>query len=144
MTAEMAAEVHAVMAAAYGVEAALLGVDDFVPLRRTVEAIRGARSTFLGVFLEDRLVAVAELETLADASANVASLVVLPAHFRRGLATALLRHVIALHGAGPITVSTGVRNAPALGLYARHGFREQRRWSTPDKIPMVTLLRPPG
>ena len=139
----VAREVHRVMQAAYRVEAALLGVRDFVPLHRTVEDIRRAESTFLGGFLDGRLVAVAELERPPAAPLNVASLVVLPQHFRRGLATSLLRHVIAEHGAGPITVSTGMRNVPALRLYAGLGFQEQRRWSV-EGIPMVTLLRPGG
>ena len=143
MTDDVAADVHRVMREAYRVEAEILGVADFVPLRRTVEEIRSARSTFLGIYLERRLVAVAELERSLEGPVHVASLVVLPAHFRRGLATALLHRVIAAHGTGPLTVSTGLRNTPALRLYEGLGFRESRRFRTEDGIPMVTLLRPP-
>ena len=143
MTRQVAEEVHRVMQAAYRVEADLLGVRDFVPLHRTVEDLRRADSVFLGLFREGRLAAVAELEQPPDAPLNIAALVVLPSHFRRGLGTRLLRQVLEEHGKGPITVSTGVRNLPALGLYARLGFREQRRWSV-EGIPMVTLLRPGG
>jgi hypothetical protein len=54
-----------------------------------------------------------------------------------------VRRVIEEHGAGALTVSTGVRNLPALRLYAGFGFREHRRWSV-EGIPMLTLLRPGG
>jgi len=80
----IAAEIHRVMLAGYRVEAALLGVADFVPARR--------------------------------AAADIASLVVHPEHFRKGLGT-------------------------ALRLCAGFVFRHHRRWHTGDGIPMVTLIR---
>lgn len=134
-------EVHRVMQAAYRVEADLLGVQEFVPLQRTAADLLRANSTFLGAFLDGRLAAVAEIERPPQAPVNVAALVVMPEHFRQGLGTALMRRVLEEHGRGPITVSTGVRNLPALRLYAGLGFQEARRWSV-DGIPMVTLLRP--
>lgn len=136
---EVAEAIQRVMVAAYRVEADLLGVADFVPLRRGIEAIRAAESRFLGAFLGGELAGVAELEPGGEGKTHVASLVVLPRHFRQGIATSLLRHVIVLHGRGGITVSTGRANRPALRLYASLGFEEQRRWRTPDGIPMVTL-----
>ena len=36
---------------------------------------------------------------------------------------------------------TGAGNTPALRLYAAAGFREDRRWTTGDGVPMVTLCR---
>ena len=51
--------------------------------------------------------------------------------------------MIAAHGTGPLTVSTGLRNTPALLLYEGLGFRESRRFTTEDGIPMITLLRAP-
>lgn len=136
---EIAAAIQRVMVAAYRVEAGLLGVADFVPLQRGIEAIRAAESRFLGAFLGGELAGVAELEPGDGQKAHVASLVVLPRHFRQGIASSLLRHVIGLHGRTGITVSTGQANRPALRLYARLGFEEQRLWRTPDGIPMVTL-----
>lgn len=138
----VAAAIHRVMMEAYEVEAALLGVADFVPLHRGTDEIRDADSTYLGAFVAAELAAVAELETPPQGPVNVASLVVLPRHFRQGLATVLLRHVIEEHGRRGVTVSTGAANEPALGLYAKLGFAEHRRWRTADGIPMVTLLRP--
>lgn len=141
LTEEVAGEVHRVMQAAYRVEADLLRVREFVPLRRTVADLLRSESTFLGAFLDGHLAGVAEIERPPGAPVNVAALVVLPEHFRRGLGRALMHRVLEEHGRGPITVSTGVRNLPALRLYAGLGFQEQRRWSV-DGIAMVTLLHP--
>jgi ribosomal protein S18 acetylase RimI-like enzyme len=137
--ASTAEAIRAVMAAAYAVEAALLGVEDFPPLRRTTADIVASGSRFLGVWSTDTLAAVAELERPEPGRVDVASLVVLPSHFRRGLGGALVRFVLDAHPADDVTVSTSVRNQPALRLYASHGFVEDRRWTTGDGSPMVTL-----
>jgi GNAT superfamily N-acetyltransferase len=136
---DVAAEIHHVMMAAYQVEAGLLGVADFFPLRRTVAQILSAESLFFGAFSDGRLAAVAEIEAEAT-PVNIASLVVAPDHFRKGLATVLLYFILNLYRDQDLTVSTGVLNRPALLLYEKLGFREHRRWSTDDGIPMVTLL----
>lgn len=143
----VAASIHAVMIAAYRVEAELLDCADFVPLRRTRAKIAGALSRFHGARIgDDRndgvLAGTIEIEPASGLTpTNIASLVVLPSHFRRGIGRALVRHAIGLHGDAPITVSTGVANAPALALYEGLGFTAARRWTTPDGIAMVTLVR---
>jgi GNAT superfamily N-acetyltransferase len=137
---DVAAEIHRVMMAAYQVEAGLLGVSDFFPLRRTVDQILSAPSLFVGTFADHQLAAVAEIEATAG-PVNIAALVVAPDHFRKGLATTLLRSVLGLYPGQSLTVSTGILNRPALMLYDKLGFREHRRWSTNDGIPMITLLR---
>lgn len=139
-SAEVAEAIHAVMKDAYGIEAGILGVADFPPLRRTAADIAGSGTGFVGIRLNGALVAVAELDDTATGGCQICSLVVSPARFRSGLATALLRDVVRFRPACEITVSTGVRNGPALQLYAAAGFCEQERWSTPDGIPMVTFV----
>lgn len=140
----MAEAIRAVMFQAYLVEAALLGVSDFVPLRRSAEAIAASDALFLGIAPAGTLAAVAEVERPEPHHIHIGSLVVLPSHFRRGLGTALVRHIVGANPSEAVTVSTGVRNQPALSLYAALGFREHRLWTTDDGIPMVTLLRTPG
>lgn len=143
-TPQVAEAIRAVMFAAYQVEAALLGVADFVPLRRTAAHIATTDALFLGVSMAGELAGVTEIETPEPDHLHIGSLVVLPAHFRRGLATTLLRHVSDHHPAATVTVSTGIANRPAITLYERFGFREDRRWATADGIAMVTLRRSPG
>ncbi len=136
----MAEAIRLVMCEAYRVEAARLGVQDFAPLHRTTADIIESDALFLGISLASVLAAVAEIEHPAPAHVHIGSLVVLPSHFRRGLATALIRHIIATHLPDNITVSTGALNAPALQLYTAHAFREHQRFTTHDGIPMITLL----
>lgn len=139
--ATVAEEIHRLMQAAYAAEAAILEVREFVPLKRTPARIRAAASRFVGGRIGGALVAAAEIERARAGPANVAALVVHPQHFRRGLGSELLRRVIAEHGGRGLTVSTGVLNRPALNLYDRFGFEEERRWRTRDGIPMLTLRR---
>jgi len=140
----VAEAIRGVMAAAYEVEATLLGVVDFPPLRRTAAQVAASDASFLGVRDGETLVAVAEVERHASGQVHLGSLVVLPTHFRRGLASALLRRVLDAYASDELTVSTGRRNVPALRLYAAHGFATYRHWSTADGIPMVTLRRAGG
>jgi ribosomal protein S18 acetylase RimI-like enzyme len=137
----VAATIRDVMALAYRIEAAILEVDDFLPLRRTADQIASAGTAFFGVDVGGTLAAVAELEVEAPGRACICSLTTRPDRFREGLATLLLRHLIEIAGAGELTVSTAVRNEPVLRLYTGDGFRERSRWTTPDGIPMVTLVR---
>ena len=139
--ASIAADIHLVMMAAYPIEAGLLAVSDFPPLHRTQEQITGAESSFTGAFVKAQLAAVIEIEPVQPGMIDIAALVVLPSHFRSGLGTALVRHVIQAQGGGKSRVSTAARNTPALELYKRMNFSENRRWQTPDGIPMIELIR---
>jgi hypothetical protein len=71
----------------YAVEAQLIGIEDFAPLRRGSAQIRAAASTFYGCLREGRLVAVAEVEDLGGGTSNIAGFVVHPSVFRRGIGT---------------------------------------------------------
>jgi GNAT superfamily N-acetyltransferase len=77
---------------------------------------------------------------------NITSLTVAPAFQRRGIARALLSEVLQRHGAGPLAVQTGAKNAAALHIYERIGFIAVRRWVVgPEVLEVVRLLRlPPG
>jgi ribosomal protein S18 acetylase RimI-like enzyme len=53
----------------------------------------------------------------------IARLFVAPARFRRGVGTALVEHALGQARGRRVVVGTGARNAPALALYERFGFR---------------------
>ena len=139
--ASVAEDIRRVMAAAYRVEGDLLGVTDFPPLRRTAARIAASRSDFIGAVISGALAAVAEIDVRSKALIDLSSLVVHPDYARRGLGSALARHVIAENRGRSITVSTGVENEPALQLYDKLGFVPTRRWETSEGIPMLTLVR---
>ncbi|MGD9253893.1 MAG: GNAT family N-acetyltransferase [Holophagae bacterium] len=130
-------EVSALLRRSYAIEAELISVEDFPPLRRTAEDVRETPSTFIGCTSENRLVAVAELEPDGE-HVNIAGFVVHPDDFRRGIGSRLLHHVLESYQRRSITVSTAAANGPAISLYERHGFSISNRWAI-DGIDMVTL-----
>ncbi len=142
--AELARRISEVLLAAYAVEAELLSVQDFPPLRRTAEDVRVSLSRFYGAWAQGRLVGVAEVEDAGGIAPHIAGLAVHPSVFRRGVGSRLLGWVLARLDAPEVTVSTAARNPPAIALYARHGFEVVDRWTTPDGYAMVTLCRQAG
>ncbi|MBK9120415.1 MAG: GNAT family N-acetyltransferase [Phycisphaerales bacterium] len=138
-----AEEVRRLFFEAYTVEAALIGVADFPPLRRSASDIARAPSIFFGCERDQELAAVAEVETTNGPTANIAAFAVRPAWFRHGMGTFLLAHLLALLDKTTVTVSTACGNIPALALYEKFGFRSSRHWRTACGIDMVTLAREP-
>jgi ribosomal protein S18 acetylase RimI-like enzyme len=144
-SASTARQIHTVQMLAYIQEAVLLGVDHFPPLRRTVEDLRSTEERFLGASLENELVGAVSLSPGEDGLGfNIASLVVLPKYQRQGVAKSLIEAVVALYGSGDLAVETGVKNVPALRLYARYGFVEIRRWNADRELIELIKLRRPG
>jgi GNAT superfamily N-acetyltransferase len=118
----LARELLAVQAAAYAVEAGLIGDDRIPPLREDLAGLRGAGLTWLGALATDGRLAGAVAWTEDDALLDVERLVVSPAVARRGIGTALVRAVLDRAGGRPVAVATGRANAPARALYERLGF----------------------
>ena len=134
----VAADIHALLQAAWRVEARLLGIEDFAPLRRTARQIRASSTLWFGLSRADRLEAVAEINRTGTCP-HIDSLAVHPRSFRQGLAKALLENLIAAWA--PLTVGTAQANTPALDLYRQLGFTETSTFRTPDGVAMVTLRR---
>jgi ribosomal protein S18 acetylase RimI-like enzyme len=137
----VAEELLRVHLAGYEVEARLLDAPDFPPLRRTIGELRAAPSKFLGCFDGERLVGYLELEDVGE-ELLVASLVVDPADFRRGVGKLLVRRAIDVARERPLAVGTGAENGPALALYAKLGFVERERRTAAGGIRVVRLVRP--
>lgn len=139
----VALRLHELMQAAYKVEAQLLQDDDFPPLRRTLQKLSTAQSRFFGINENGRLHAAIELVVL-QAEVYIDALVVAPAQFRKGLATALLRHAVGLYPGKTFIVQTGKANVPAINLYNKSGFRTASETTTPAGLKLVSLVKPPG
>jgi len=137
----IAARIYELQQAAYAVERDVIGVAEFFPLTVTAEQIAREPDTFLGWWDGDRLVGVASFTATAE-EIDVGRMVVHPAHFRRGIASALLRAVAERAAPGQrITVSTAEKNEPAVRLYQRHGFGIIRRTVLPDGLALVRLTK---
>jgi ribosomal protein S18 acetylase RimI-like enzyme len=121
-SASDAAELLALQRRAYRVEAALIGSEKIPPLRETLAQLQSCGETFL-VARVDGALAAAISWRYADDVLDVHRLFVDPCHFRRGLASALLRSATqAEPAARRVIVQTGAANAPAVRFYEREGF----------------------
>jgi ribosomal protein S18 acetylase RimI-like enzyme len=135
----VAIQIHDVFQLSYKVEARLVGVDDFPPLRRKASLIQSSSSQFLGQRIDGDLAAVVEFSESGE-ELSIDSLVVHPQYFRRGLASQLLQSLLARIPWKIADVDTAAANKPAIELYRKFGFSESRRWETADGIEKVKLM----
>jgi ribosomal protein S18 acetylase RimI-like enzyme len=108
---------------AYRVEAELIGSDGIPPLWETLEELRTCGEQFLSALVKGNLVGAISWRFSAD-TIDIHRLVVHPAHFRRGIATALVHGALDEPTAKRAIVQTGAHNAPAAALYLREGFEQ--------------------
>jgi len=134
----------ALQRASYAVEAELIGAAELPPQRETADELRASGETFLGARRDGRLVgAVAYVRD--GGTVDIHRLVVDPAVFRGGIATALLDALDARErDAEHWTVGTGAANAPARALYERRGFTVAEERLVGDGIRYVRLDRSGG
>ena len=122
---DQAERLVALQRASYRVEADLIGYDDLPPLRESAADLAASGETLWGYFVEAEL-AGAIGYTCDDDVLDIHRLAVSPAHFRRGIAAALLTQAedgARAAGVRRVIVSTGAANAPAVAFYQRAGFR---------------------
>jgi len=136
----VAKQIYDVFQPSYKVEAGLVGVDDFPPLRRKASDIQGSSSQFLGHRIGVDLAAVVEYVHGGE-NLSIDSLVVHPQYFRRGLASQLLHALLDRVQWQIACVETAAANGPALVLYQKLGFSESKRWKTADGIEKVQLMQ---
>ncbi len=123
---------------AYGIEAQIVGADDFPPLKRTPEDIQLSNATFTGLFDSATLAAVTE--TRADENCLfVDSFVVDPQFFRKGFGSQLLQFILEASQCDTAFVETAAANEPAICFYKRFGFTEIDRWQSVAGLPLVKL-----
>ena len=139
----VAIQIYNIFQLSYKVEARLISVEHFPPLRRNVSDIQSSNSQFLGLRLGAELAAVVEFTRRAE-DLSIDSLVVHPEYFRRGLASQLLHSLLAKVHWQIANVETAVANNPARVLYQKFGFSESKRWKTADGIEKVRLTCRPA
>jgi len=137
----VAAQIHALQQAAYLVEAERIGRADFLPLRETIQVLQGSTDRFLVFLVCGSIVGCLSYESVGS-NATITRLVVSPQHFRRGIATALLR---SLDGRLPIGssvyASTADSNEPAIRAYEKHGYGTVSRKVSPEGIALRRLQK---
>jgi ribosomal protein S18 acetylase RimI-like enzyme len=105
---------------AYRVEAKIIEVKQFPPLSEKLIDISLSINEFLGFYSDSKLAGVIELNR--GYVVEICRLVVLPIFFKKGIASRLLYK--ALSFGAKCTVTTAMKNAPAIALYKKFGFQE--------------------
>lgn len=143
---DTAEELWALQHAAYRKEAELIGVAALPPLQDTVQSLRNCGETFHGCFGEEgELIGAVATEEESDGKRTICRVMVHPEHFRKGIASGLLRHILSEAPAGcEWSVTAEIRNVPAIQLYRRHGFEPQETFQPAPDITMLRLTRRPG
>ncbi len=118
----VAEQIHVLQHAAYTVEAQRVGSSDFPPLRETLDTLHRSTDCFL-VFMEDGNIIGCLSYEQSGAVFTITRLVVCPQHFRRGIASALLRQLESrLPSGSSICASTAELNEPAIRAYEKQGY----------------------
>jgi ribosomal protein S18 acetylase RimI-like enzyme len=138
---DLARAVLALQREAYAVEAALIGSDGIPALTETLEQLRDAGETWLGIFDHGGLAGAVAWQRLDDGTIDICRLVVAPRAFRGGVASALLDELDRRYGGHPMIVSTGSGNEPALELYRRRGFSPVRQREAAPGLMVTELAR---
>ena len=94
-----------------------------------LDALRGADVSFWSAWEDEQLLGFGALKRLDDRHGEIKSMRTAPAHLRKGVAAALLRHILdeSVHrGFRRLSLETGAMAefSPAHRLYARFGFVE--------------------
>lgn len=92
-----------------------------------IDGLKGPDVTFWSIWDGDALAGMGALRDHGDGMGEIKSMRTRRAHMRRGVAAAMLRHVIAqarARGMARLSLETGssVAFAPAIALYRVHGF----------------------
>lgn len=136
--------VWALQHAAYRYEALRIGETALPPLLDTVETLQRCGETFFGHFEADgELTGAVSVKADADGTAEICRLMVDPERFRQGIGSALLKYLFT--EALPErswSVTTEIRNLPAIGLYTRHGFISAERWCPTPALTLVRFVKP--
>ncbi len=130
--------VLALQRSAYAVEAELIGDDRLPPLQEDEDALAAWRGRWVMAWDGVDLVGAAAWTDHGD-DIGIEKVMVSPAAMRRGVASALVGHVLQVSERS-VVVATGRDNAPAVSLYVKHGFVHQGDEQVPPGI-WISRLR---
>lgn len=135
----LAHKILAIQRPSYQIEADLIGFQGIPALSETVEDILNSKEIFLGYYEDDQLLGVLSYEENED-FVDICRLVVSPASFRRGIGRQLVSYIMEeIRGSREVVVSTGLKNIPAVTLYEKLGFQQERTVEIAPGIQIVNM-----
>ncbi|MAJ32841.1 MAG: GNAT family N-acetyltransferase [Flavobacteriaceae bacterium] len=126
---KVAEQLYTIWQASYPVEKEMIGAEVFPPLDRSVHDFQSTENVFYAYVINYEFAGVIEVARIEE-YIHLQSLVVHPAHFRKGIATTLIKHVMETHTSAKYSVETGYENIPAKRLYVTFEFRETKAYDT--------------
>ena len=141
---EISKNIFFIFQVSYAIEAELLNITDFPPLKRTLENYINSSTEFFGYFKNQNLAGVIEIDNNNNNNnkfTHINSLVVDPKFFRQGIARKLMEFVFETFDSDLFVVETGLENGPAIKLYNNLGFKEVNQWNTDHGIRKVKFDR---
>ena len=133
---EISKKIYRLFQASYSVEAELLNIDNFPPLRRTVDDLLISDTEFYAFWKNNEMAALVEIKN-DNACTDIQSLVVHPKCFRQGLGIQLISFILNSLDSEIFTVETGLENKPAIRLYEKLGFQKIEQWETTSSVKIV-------
>lgn len=129
----------------YRVEAEIIGFAQIPPLFETIQDLLDSEEHYLGYFDDGKLVGALSYEMSNEeniVSVHICKMIVHPEHFKKGIASQLLRHLFEHKtDADEFVVSTGAKNDPAIQLYKKFGFVTAFEEQVHPDLSMVTLKK---
>lgn len=135
----LANKIIAIQRPSYQIEADLIGFQGIPALLETVDDIMNSKETFIGYYENDQLLGVLSYEENEDL-VDICRLVVSPASFRKGIGRQLVSYVLEeIRGSRDVIVSTGLKNTPAVTLYEKLGFQQERTMEIAPGVYIVNM-----
>ncbi len=118
-----AQQVHKLQNLAYQVEADLIKYDNIPYLTQGLSDLMQEDEIFYAYKDDtDKIIGVISFSIVNDGVLDIHRFMVHPAHYRKGVATKLLRHVKSKYFLRKIIAQTGAKNRPAIEFYERNGI----------------------
>ena len=113
-----------------------------------LSGLKAAEVTVWTAWIGDAVVGIGALKDLGDGTGEIKSMRTHPAFLRRGVASALLEHIIDVaraRGMARLSLETGSGPAfePALALYRRRGFVDGEAFARYERSPFNQFLHLP-
>ncbi|GGW35666.1 GNAT family N-acetyltransferase [Arenibacter certesii] len=137
---EVANSIHSLFQLSYAVEAKLLNLKYFPPLKRPIESYQKSTSVFYGYLVEKERAGIIEISH-STTYTEINSLAVHPMFFRRGIGKGLIEFVFDSFDSKHFTVETAIKNIPATTLYKKLGFHEVKQWDTEIGIRKIQFIK---